>query len=491
MTNNSMLMKNELEANRFAAKAMLLTNVFVVLVYILDLMNIFIVEITKMSIAMALSALLLSLPAIVVFILKRQTPWVKYFITFSATLMVCIITTILQFHVIIMFVYPLAISSLYFSRKLSWYTAGFSLITFSVAQLLALDLGIGDKNMTVLFPDTVLYGIAPRAITYLAVAIILIILSKRTAAMLKNVMGAEEQAVMLERMRNVTDKSLEVSNFLVDSVHQLSLVTESTTKANEQIAANTQKIASGAESTLNMMDEASQVVKKISGSMNEIANEGKLIADISCQVRKMTEENGVIMKDAVDEMNTIAEATKQSKEIVARLETRSVEIGQIVEVITGISEQTNMLALNAAIESARAGEQGRGFAVVASQIRALAEQSQQAAKDIANLIQEVMEDTHKAAEAMDKGSSLVDKGVVVVRNAGTSFEKVATAGAQMNDKIQNVSKSTQDVAESSEKIVDIVSNIKSINSKNLGELQEIAAATEEQLASMEEVASSV
>lgn len=490
MSQNGILIKNENEANRFAAKIMLISIIFVILVYILDVVGIFIVPIGTMTIAMSLAAVCLILPAIIVFGLKRQEPWVKYFIATSATLMVFIVAMFLSWHAILIFIYPLAVASLFFSRRLSWYTVIISLVLLSLAQFLSLSFGLPDNNLPAAY-DMIVHGIAPRAIEFLAISFIFIMLSKRTRDMLENVMGAEEQTNILNRMVTVTNKSKDVSNVLVDSVHQLSIITNNTTKANEQIAGNTQKIASGSEDSIKFMDEAMEKVTKITGNIKRIAEEGGKIAEISQQVRQMNEDSGKAIQSAAHEMASISEATLQGKDIVARLKGRSVEIGRFVETITGISEQTNMLALNAAIESARAGEQGRGFAVVAGEIRTLAEQSRKAARDIADLIEEVAGNTEKAAEAMDTSSALVDKGLSLIRDAGNSFDRLSQFGEKMYGRIAEVSEETKEAAISSNQMVQLVDGIRDINNKNLNELQEIAAAVEEQVASMQQVSASV
>ena len=379
---NSILVQNEIEANKFSAKIMLYTNLFVILVLLLDLAKIFVVDLKTMAIAMGAAAILLTIPYILVYLFKQQGIWVKYVIVTMAVLMVFSITAILRHHVVILFVYPLAIASLYFSRRLSWYTTVISIILLSVAQYVAfLVNAIGDNNFDSIY-DVIVYGVCPKVIAMILLSYIFIMLSKRTRKMLGNMMGAQEQQEMLDKMLAVSNKSTDVSNVLAESVHKLSFMTDSTAKANENIAEKTSKIASGSKQSIEFMEEASNAVAHISGDLNNIADEGEQIGELATQVNTLTEENTSIMTNVSEEMGAIAEASRQSKDIITQLEARSGQIAGIVEVITSISSQTNLLALNASIKSARAGEQGKGFAVVAQEIRILAEQSQKAAKDI-------------------------------------------------------------------------------------------------------------
>ncbi|NLU32569.1 MAG: hypothetical protein GXX04_08115 [Clostridiaceae bacterium] len=277
---------------------------------------------------------------------------------------------------------------------------------------------------------------------------------------------------------------------MAESVYQLSTIIDSTAKSNEQIAANAQKISSASKSTINNMDEAIEMVSRISQNITRIADEGNAMAAISQEVRNCNETSGGILKQVAREMDSISQATNESRDIVARLIERSEEIGRFVETITGISEQTNMLALNASIESARAGEQGKGFAVVAAEIRMLAEQSQKAASDIANLIEQITRDTEKASKAMDTSSELVRNGLSLIREAGSAFGKLSETGTVMHGKVAEVSQATRNVAADSGKIVEIVEGVRDLNRKNLAELQEIAAAVEQQLASMQDMSAS-
>jgi methyl-accepting chemotaxis protein len=491
MDKTSILENNEQVANGFAAKIMLVTISFLALTMLLNILGIFIVPMATMILAMSGAAILLMLPAFLIFVLKLRGPALKYITVSAAVLMVTTTTMLLSYHTVLLYLYPLAIASLYFSRRLSWFTAIFTVAAVTAAQYFGMGLnGVVDNN----FKDQselLIFGIIPRNIEFLAIAVIFILLSKRTRNMLQNVVGAEEQKGMLNRMVSITEKAREASDTLARSVGQLSEITANTARANENIAQNTNKIASGSESTLQLVEEAARAAENISDTFNLVAQEGQKIAEVSNNVTRLTTANGEVIKDAVGKMEEIGRATEQNRQIVLKLGEQSAEIGKIVEMISGIAGQTNMLALNAAIESARAGEQGKGFAVVAGEIRSLAEQSDRAAKEIAKLTREITADTSEAVESMGRSTKIVLEGMDIIRAAGAAFEEVSAAGAEMDKMVQEVSSSTTVAAEDSGKLAGIVGNISEINHKSISELQDIAAASQEQLAAMQQVASSV
>lgn len=491
MGNNSILERNEQEANRFAALITLCTIVFIALVYVLDVLRIFIAPLGPMTVAMGAATVFMLLPSFIVFILKKDGNWVKYVIATACILMVSVLTMLLSWHVVILFIYPIAIASLFFSRRLSWYSVILSLILFTFSQYMSLYTnGVKDSNLSVPH-DMVLYGIAPRSIELLALSIIFIMLSKRTKKLLGNVVGAEEQKDALEKIMALTDKSYEVTNTLADSVKSLSEITDNAIKSNEKITNKAGNIVDGSQQTILYVEEASTFVYSVASNLDVIANDNKEISKVSQETMILTDNNTANMKDAAEGMQQIDKATRESRVIIDRLSEKSNEIANIAQVIQSIAERTNLLSLNASIESARAGEQGKGFAVVASEIRALAAQSQQAASSIESLIQNVLEDTSEAVQSMEINMRIVDEGLALIDKADKSSEEVTKAIEKVNQMAQNIASLSSTVAENGEKINSAVEGISKLTTDSLVELKSILTASEEQLKAMNEVAVSV
>lgn len=193
-------------------------------------------------------------------------------------------------------------------------------------------------------------------------------------------------------------------------------------------------------------------------------------------------------EDAVSRMVAINERVHEITGIINKLGKGSEQIGEIVNVIGSIASQTNLLALNAAIEAARAGEQGRGFAVVAEEVRKLAEQSQEATKEINALIGNIQAETRAAVDAMGNGITVVESGKNVVIETGTSFQEIATLTKGFNEQFLGVASASERIAESSSLVMKSVAKVEELSRNSASNVKEILASIEEQAGTSQEIA---
>ncbi|SDF19422.1 methyl-accepting chemotaxis protein [Sporomusa acidovorans] len=295
---------------------------------------------------------------------------------------------------------------------------------------------------------------------------------------------------MLKVMRDTLGQVSHSSEQLAASSEQLTASSGQTAQAANQVAVAITEVSTGATNQVKAIDEASNIVEQLSAGIQEVAANASNVAATAQQTSSTAQEGGKAVQKATNQMAQIEKSVDDSAQLVGKLGERSQEIGTIVDTISGIAGQTNLLALNAAIEAARAGEQGRGFAVVAEEVRKLAEQSQDAAKQIAELIGEIREDTDKAVNAMGEGMREVKTGTEVVTEAGQTFDKIVSLIGNVSDQVSDISAAIEQMAANSQRIVVSVKDIDKIIKESSAHTQTVSAATEEQLASMEEIASS-
>jgi methyl-accepting chemotaxis protein len=293
-----------------------------------------------------------------------------------------------------------------------------------------------------------------------------------------------------DNMRQLIGQIVMKSEQLAASSEELTASAEQSALAANQVAESITEVATSADQQLSVAHETSMVVQQMSTSIQQISTTANEAAEQSAKAADKAKAGNESVDKAVNQMVHIEKTVTSSAQVVAKLGERSKEIGQIVDTISGIAGQTNLLALNAAIEAARAGEQGRGFAVVAEEVRKLAEQSQDAAKKIAALIGEIQEDTDKAVAAMNNGTREAKLGAEVVNTSGQVFQEISAMVTLGSNQMKEISVAVEQMARGSQQIVNSVNQIDELSKKASGEAQTVSAATEEQSASMEEIASS-
>ena len=484
---SGVLIQNERQANRAVAKVMRITFLIFTLVYILNIIGIFVVDMGIMTLAYVAGTVFLWIPTLIVNVRKQEKGYIKYVLILCAILFVTINAITLGYHVVILYIYAIAIASLYFSKKLNILTTIFSVIGVSLGQWLCFSLNVfEDKNFTNLY-KLIVYGIVPRALVLVSIAAIFTMLSQRTAGMLSNLLNAEEQERMMNEMKQMQEKSRQTSDELFNVVKELSGITEASMKANEQIVEETANIMQNFGENTNEINGVNGRTQDINAQLITLVEMNRQVAELARQINDRTMENQEKMNNATDSMKHIHENTGECKDIILELGKESKEILGIINVITGISNQTNILALNASIEAARAGEQGRGFVVVANEIQKLAEQTKGAVEDIGRIVKETVNHTENAVSVMERSVELTETGMECIREAGNSTAVITTSNQQMSKSIIEMDKTVENIREQSDEVARGMEQV-NINTKdNYSAIEHVTAATQKNSAGVEEI----
>jgi methyl-accepting chemotaxis protein len=276
-------------------------------------------------------------------------------------------------------------------------------------------------------------------------------------------------------------KSIEEMISSADSIEKITRQSEEASAAFESsIKESMQKNNKEVEEIKNLVNSISDMMSQMNAGVEQIASNASNASATAVSAAELANAGESAMHQVTEQMKKINESSVHTGEVIKKLGEKSETIGQIVETITGIADQTNLLALNAAIEAARAGEQGRGFAVVADEIRKLAEQSGNAAKQIAELIFSIQEETKKAVDAMRSGSENVTNGIEAVKNAAEAFDRILSAVQKVAQQMQEISAATQEMAASAEDTNESFKKMADISVDTSIHAQDIASSVEKQ-----------
>ncbi|GGN94786.1 methyl-accepting chemotaxis protein [Saccharibacillus kuerlensis] len=295
---------------------------------------------------------------------------------------------------------------------------------------------------------------------------------------------------MTESLRNTFNEVIETSHQVASSSEQLSASADQTSQATETIAQSIQDVAVGSEQSAHRLNDSTSVLSDVAAGMQSISGNASAVLDVSSQTIRKASEGDRLVDDTVLQIQEIDRSVHESGRIIQMLDDRSKEIEEISQFISTIAAQTNLLALNAAIEAARAGEHGRGFAVVADEVRKLAEQSQQSSSQISGLIHEIQNDMEHSTRSIGQVGTEVQAGLEAIRRTQTNFKEILELMGNLTGRVEVMSGETTELSSHVQHASSNLSGILHIADETSDHSQNVAAAAEQQLASMQEISSS-
>lgn len=310
---------------------------------------------------------------------------------------------------------------------------------------------------------------------------------------------------------NTNDEFGELSQHFNHMTHEIREIIKGIQKHSEQAARSSELLSSSVEQNIQMVNENTSIIQgmavdadsqmrgaiesakamdEMALGIQQISATASDVSAASLGTTEQAEKGNQAIQNAVSQIDSIRQSVSDTSSVVQMLGERSTEIVRIVDVITGISSQTNLLALNAAIEAARAGEAGRGFAVVADEVRKLAELSEESARQIAALIEDIRKETLHAVRAMTSVDEEVNTGITVVKEAGEAFNQILKEIHLVSGQIQELSAISEQISAATEEVAATIDGAAEIAKKTAQNSKNIALSSEEQLVSMKSLASS-
>jgi len=263
-----------------------------------------------------------------------------------------------------------------------------------------------------------------------------------------------------------------------EMIGQLSSVIDDTASSSNQISSSTEEMAAGAQEQNMQAQEVAKAVDEMTQSIIETSRNATKAREMAETAGRIAEEGGVVVRRTLNGINSIANVISETSTTVIKLGESSNQIGEIIQVIEDIADQTNLLALNAAIEAARAGEQGRGFAVVADEVRKLAERTGTATKEIASMIKNIQNEAKVTVNSIAKGNEEMVRGRELASQAGKSLEEIIVHSKDVVDAIIQVAGASEQQSKAAEQISLNIDGISQVTHESSAGIQQIARASE-------------
>lgn len=298
---------------------------------------------------------------------------------------------------------------------------------------------------------------------------------------------ARSFSIMVENIRGLIKASYETASNVDEASDLLSEMIGEASEALESVSAATQEIASGATEQAQMSEEGVRNVEVLDNNAKTIEDEAKVMQLEADDMKHLNEDGIIVMKELLDKQTITLDSIERIDSEIAKLVSQTEEINKFTVTITQIAEQTNMLALNAAIEAARAGEHGKGFAVVADEVRKLAEQSNDSAKEIQEIVSKVFDDTNKVIEVVNQTKDIFKEQNIAVEGTERIFKNLEQRVINSIDKIHNINDSIKEFNGAKQQVIFSIDKINEVTEVTAASTEQVSSSIEEQNAAMQEI----
>lgn len=288
-------------------------------------------------------------------------------------------------------------------------------------------------------------------------------------------------------MKTIHSHALGVSS----ATEELHANSENTTEAIEEIARAMQDVTDVSEQQKVQNEHVSEVTEHLVEEIHRVTDSIEQVAQNSVETTTLAQKGRDVVLQSAEQMERLQQSSIETEQSISLLEKRSREVGRITEMITEIAEQTNLLALNASIEAARAGEHGQGFSVVAQEVRKLAEESNKAGSEVYTQILDIQRQVEQTVTSSHESHLIVQKSLQLNDEAKSAFEQIFEAIEQVTARLENATSTLRATNDNTRTLIDATNESEQLAERSTQFTHQVAAASEEQYASIHEISSAI
>jgi len=290
----------------------------------------------------------------------------------------------------------------------------------------------------------------------------------------------EKACVACEEAKDAEEKAENAkAEGMFQAAHQLESVVDVITSASEELSAQIEKSSRGAEEEAHRAADTATAMEEMNATVLEVARNASQAADTADKAKRKAQDGSQVVAQVVSGIGEVQSQALEMKSDMTNLGKQAEGIGQIINVISDIADQTNLLALNAAIEAARAGEAGRGFAVVADEVRKLAEKTMTATKEVGDAIRGIQDGTRKNIDNVEHAVRKIDTATSLANESGAALDEIVTLVGLTTDQVRSIATASGQQSTASEEINRSIEEVDKISAMTSEAMGQSARAVEE------------